>query len=410
MAGSTKTIFIFAYYSYKDPIFQSAVLPYFNGLAAGNNLRFVLITFEQQKYKLSAAEASKVKSELKEEGIIWYKCYWHSGKLKLIKKAFDFAWGILLSTYLIVRYRAVAIYSEGFPGAIIAHHLSRIFSLPHLVHTFEPHTDYMVEAGVWKETSWEARLLKKYEVKVAMGASHIFTATDAFIDKLKNMDSKAKLFRVPSCVDINTFRYSEEGRRLIRRNHCIEDDECVLTYLGKFGGMYMDEELFDFFSICEEAKDIRFRYFIFTPDPHSLVLKFIEEKGLDISKFLIKTLKREEISLYLSSSDVGLVPVRQNPSKRYCSPIKDGEYWACGLPIIIPEGISDDYIISTKENIGLVLSDMSRNSVIQCINELKEWRSNNPRELLIERCQTFVERDRSIDRYKRLYQEIFEAI
>ena len=35
-------------------------------------------------------------------------------------------------------------------------------------------------------------------------------------------------------------------------------------------------------------------------------------------------------------------PVKPVPTKRYCTPVKDGEYWALGLPVIITEGISDD--------------------------------------------------------------------
>ena len=382
-----KTIFIFAYYSYKDPVFQSAVLPYFIGLSEGTNFRFVLITFEQQKYKLQSGEAEEIKAELLKHNIIWVKAYWHSGKFKILKKTFDFLWGILLSGYLVIRYKVSSIYSEGFPGAIIGHNLAKIFSLPHLVHTYEPHTDYMVEAGVWSADSWEARLLKIYEEKVAKGAKCIFTATEGMIKRLEGLNINAQIYRVPSCVDMSVFKFSQEGRDAVRKKYEIQKTDCVITYLGKFGGMYMDEEVFDFFKICEYSTELNYRYLIITPDHTEIILKYISIKELDLSKFIIVTLSRTEIGDYLSASDFGLVSVRQRPSKQFCSPIKNGEYWACGLPILIPKGISDDYLFAQEHNIGIVFEDMSSKSMEEVSEKIVEWQMKNNKEEVTKRCR-----------------------
>ena len=402
-----QTIFIFAYYSYLDPVFQSAVLPYFNGLAERTQLRFVLLTFEQQKYKMNSEQIDKTRKELKKEQIFWYQANWHSGSFKIVKKFFDFMWGIIYSTYLIFKYKPTAIYSEGFPGAIIAHHLAQFFALPHIIHTYEPHTDYMVEAGVWSEKSWEAKLLRKYEIKVAKGASYILTGTNAMIEKLNLMNIKAQVYRVPSCVDLSLFKYSHLHRESIRKKFDINENECVITYLGKFGGMYMDEEIFDFFKVCEAYNELSFKYIILTPDAHDKIMKWLDFKNINKSKFIIKTLKKEEIGKYLSASDFGLVPVRQYPGKRYCSPIKDGEYWACGLPIIIPKGISDDYLFANEYNIGIVIKNMSKGSMENTVKKIKAWLNLNTKEEVVKRCRAFVENDRSVEKHKEKYRNIF---
>lgn len=403
-----KSIFVFAYYSYKDPVFQSAVLPYFRNLSNGSDLRFVVLTFEQEKYKVQdTKEVNKIKENLITENIIWHQTNWHSGRFKFVKKIFDFSWGILFASLIILRYQAKAIYSEGFPGAVIAHFLANLFCLPHLVHTFEPHTNYMIEAGVWTESSWEARLLKRFELKVARNARYIFTATDAMIQKLQALPVKATMYRVPSCVDTSDFNFSAKDRGAIRKQYHITEANCVVTYLGKFGGMYMDEEIFDFLAVLEQDKSITFRYFILTPDDHAMVYSAIQRRNLNKDKFVVKTLARNEISPYLSASDFGLVPVRQKPSKRFCSPIKDGEYWACGLPIIIPKGISDDYVFAQKYHIGIVMTDTSRSSNQLVLQEIKVWFKEQNKAEVVKRCRKFVLADRSIDNYKSLYKEIF---
>lgn len=400
-----KTTLIFAYYSFKDPIFQSAVLPYFIGLNKMQpKLRFVLLTFEQKQFKLNNSEVAQIRKELAIQNIFWYNTNWHSGKFKIAKKIYDILQTLFISSYIILKYKVNIIYSEGFPGAVMGHWLSKIFHKKHIVHTFEPHTQYMIEAGVWNKDSWEAKWLAKYEHIVAKGADVILTATNAMIKKLK---VKAQIHRVPSCVDTNLFNYSEEKRISLRKQLGIKENEVVITYLGKFGGMYMESEFFDFLNVCESSQEINFKYFIFTNDPD--INDKIVKSGINKKKFLVKYLKREEISAYLSASDFGFVGVRQHPSKRYCSPIKDGEYWACGLPIIIPKGISDDYIFAEKEKIGIIMKDCSITSYIEVCNQVNNWKYIDKR-TTVERCRKFVLEDRDVDTFKKKYMNIFMKI
>jgi len=236
-----KTVFIFAYYSMKDPVFQSAVLPYFRKFPDSEKFRFVLLTFEQKIYDCTTEEKKKIKEELKDDNILWYNTRWHSGRFKMIKKAFDFIWGILFSCFLIFKFRAKAVYSEGFPGAVIGHYISMLTFSKHMVHTFEPHADYYIENGSWKENSWEARLLKYFEKKIAARCTYIFTATNGMIERIKSWGVNTACYRVPSCVDLDLFKYDEDSRNKIRSELNISEDEILLTYLGKSGGYYWEE-------------------------------------------------------------------------------------------------------------------------------------------------------------------------
>ncbi|HNT51114.1 MAG TPA: hypothetical protein PKK67_11035, partial [Cyclobacteriaceae bacterium] len=47
-------------------------------------------------------------------------------------------------------------------------------------------------------------------------------------------------------------------------------------------------------------------------------------------------------------------------TKKYCTPIKDGEYWALGLPVVIPANISDDSDIILRHEAGAVLTTLSK--------------------------------------------------
>lgn len=393
-----KTVFIFAYYSYKDPVFQSAVLPYFLNFPEKEKFRFVLLTFVQKEFKLTENEIKEIKQELKEHNIIWYKRTWHSGKFKLLKKVYDFIIGLVFSFFLVMRYNAKFIYSEGFPGAIITHFLMRITGRKHIVHTFEPHADYMLESGVWNNNSWEYKLIQSMQDRIAKKAFAILTATQAMIDiyKVKCLDTK--FFRVPSCVDLDLFRIDIEARNTLRSSFGVRENETLMVYLGKLDGMYWEQELFDFFAVMETSKQINFKFLIITREDKSKYEHLLNDKMIWLSA------ERDEVPKLLSAADLAICGIRNIASRRFSSPIKNGEYWAMGLKTIIPVGISDDYLYAEKEKIGWVLQTVDDNGYRNVLTELEQDLSLNQKS---KKARDFVEKDRSIAVYQNMYKNIF---
>jgi len=406
-----KTILIFAYYSFYDPVFQSAVLPYFRGLSQDESLEFILLTFEKNQYKIEDSEFKKLKIELKEQdNITWYRSTWRSGSFKIIKKVYDFGASLLLARKLIKKHKVDAIYSEAFPGAIMGHHLAKHFKIPHMVHSFEPHTQYMVEAGVWTNKSWEARLLSKYEVSIAKNCSHIFTATEEMMKRIRSWGSEAKLVRVPSCVETGIFQFDAEARQSIRATHGIKEDETLILYLGKFGGMYMEDEAFDFFYRCTQDSDVKFKFLVLSHNDHNHLRQLFAKWNIPESYWVLKSAKRDEVPQYISASDFGFVAVRQKPGKRFCSPIKDGEYWSCGLPLIIPDGISDYELLAEEHKIGIRMKDVTPEGLEDTITQMKEWIKTEDITAVRARCRAFALKDRSVEVYKSIYRDIFTKI
>ncbi|MFK7900658.1 MAG: glycosyltransferase [Cyclobacteriaceae bacterium] len=401
-----KRIFIFAYYSYNDPVFQSAVLPYFLNFPEKELYQFILLTFEQKKFSLSTNERKEVEKKLLNHNIVWHRTKWHSGQLKIIKKAFDLSWGIIYSLYLVLKNKAQIVYSEGFPGAIISHFITRITRRKHIIHTFEPHTDYMIESGIWKAKSWEAVLLNKYEKKVALSADLIMTATEAYKKKIVNWGlNQEKIMIVPSCVDTSLFQYNSNDRKEIRNRLNINDNDIIITYLGKFGGMYTEKEFFDFANSCvSNHPAIKFHFWIFTSHSLDVIKGWISNyDNITEKHFLINKLTREEVPKYLSASDVGFVGVKQYPSKRFCSPIKDGEYWSCGLPILIPENISDDFVFTKENELGIVIKKLEEKEYVKSIQEFIEKKDIFSK----EKIRNFILSNRDIRNFQKKYHEVF---
>ena len=62
-----------------------------------------------------------------------------------------------------------------------------------------------------------------------------------------------------------------------------------------------------------------------------------------------------KVAGYLSASDIGFCLVQQSPSRKFCSPIKVGEYLANGLPVVISKDIGEDSDRIHAHDLGLVI-------------------------------------------------------
>ena len=77
-----------------------------------------------------------------------------------------------------------------------------------------------------------------------------------------------------------------------------------------------------------------------------------------------------EVAGYLSVADFAFSTIKPTPSRRYCSPIKTGEYWANGLPILTEDCIGDDTSIILSEGGGAILKRPHYSEAFQQIRSM----------------------------------------
>ncbi len=401
------TVLLIAYYEHDDPVFHSALLDYFKGLAPKTELRSLLITFGDE---LQPEVKERIEAEWVTEGIYWEHIPSKEQDLKLVQKGSDFLKGVQKGKKMARSYKADLIYSEGFPSAILGHHVANATGLPHVTHTFEPHADYMVEAGIWSAKGWECRVNRSYERKVGRSADLLITGTERMRERIRSIPPKGEVLRLPSCVDLSMFRFSSEGRKEVRERYGIPPVSLVLTYLGKLGGMYYDRELFDLFrTFCEDYPEQDPRFMIFTGMPREEVRELAEKAGVDPTRIVIEKLRREDVPKYLSAGDVGLSGVRQTPSKAYCSPIKHGEYWGCGLPLLIFRGVSEDDQLVENEGSGVVIEGADIASYRKAVAKTRELMKEDP-DLLRDRCRNTAEKERSLEKAREVLRTTLPSI
>ncbi len=221
--------------------------------------------------------------------------------------------------------------------------------------SYEPHAAYMLESGVWKSNSLFYKVQLYYENLIKQSADFLTTVTENY--KLHLVDNEQiepeKINVSPCWVQLDKFQFNPQKRAEIRQNLGWQN-ATVGIYVGKFGSIYYDDEAFNLFKAAFDFFP-NFRLILLSPDDANLLKIKLQRVNISLEKTLIKLAAHEEIPHFLSAADFAFSPIKVAPVRRFCSPIKDGEYWACGLPIIIPDGVGDDSDIIKKEGGGAVI-------------------------------------------------------
>jgi hypothetical protein len=140
--------------------------------------------------------------------------------------------------------------------------------------------------------------------------------------------------------------------------------------VGKFGSIYYDKEAFDLYRHAFDFFGDSFRLIILSGDNHAEIISKLQAAQIDLRKVTVRKVPHHEVCEYLSAADFAFSTIKPVPSRLYCSPIKNGEYWANGLPILIERGIGDDSLIIETEGGGVILETDHIKKSFQQLREL----------------------------------------
>jgi glycosyltransferase involved in cell wall biosynthesis len=267
------------------------------------------------------------------------------------------------------------IIARGSPAGNIAYLLFKKTGIPFLVESFEPHAAYMLESGVWKKNGLRYKLQTYWEARQKQLADGIVTVSQNYRRQLQEEGVPAEKIEVAPCsVNAEMFGYSVSKRQLIRSRLNIPVSATVGIYLGKFGDIYFGAEAFPLFKAAFDFFD-HFQLILLTPNSQEWIRKQCAKEGIDMNKVHVLSVPHGDVPSYLSAADFAFSLIKPAPSKAFCSPIKDGEYWAAGLPVVLPEGIGDDASILKETGLGAIY-DAQKNNILECYEHIQHLLNN----------------------------------
>jgi glycosyltransferase involved in cell wall biosynthesis len=373
-------ILVLTQWSYKDALVQTYTLPYLDIIRNILPVKYkiILITSEQQHLALTNDEVTEINQRWKERNMVLVPLrYERFGWRKL----FDMLSQVWQLSRLAKKEKVKAIHSFCTTAGGIAVLVSKLTGLPIIADSYEPHAEVMVENGTWQNNSLSYKILSRLERMLTRKAGSFIGTTSAMKEyawSRFHVDIK-NLYVKPACVNFSQFVPGEKDKELVHQYGL--ENKTVAIYAGKLGGIYLKEELFDFIKTCYEFWGDRFRFFMITNAKREEIDEQLKRVNLPGNVVISKFCFHHEVPKYLSLGDFGINPVKPGPTRRYCTSIKDGEYWAKGLPVVITKNISDDSEIIEKNNIGAVLNELNEENYKQAISKIDHLLKTNRQEL-----------------------------
>jgi hypothetical protein len=362
-----KECIVLIYNSFKDPLFQNLMYRYILDLTTHTAWTFHLITYEQPAFEVHDKKC--LKKELRKQRVYWYPKAHRTGRLLVIKKALD---GIS-SLFLVLRLRLKGvrvIWSFANLAASLGFIYSRLFGLKTIIYSFEPHSQFMLELGLWNAHSIKYKTLNFLEWRSGLEANYVLTGTKYMVEELRTRKAKGKIFRAPTSVDEKVFIIDKQVRQEYRRKLNLEGKK-VLIYLGKFGGLYYDKEIYHLLKVLDSHIENMF-FLIATPDEPEEVKSNLYAAGIEDNFKVSHLLNVKDVVGYLNAADIGLNAIPPTPSQKYRSPTKVAEYLLCGLPYITCKGISEDDVKANSYKVGVVLDSFEKDEVLIKLTELEK--------------------------------------
>lgn len=400
-------VLVLTYWSYKDALIQTYTLPYVRIIQKnlGTNNKVFLLTLEQPFYQMKEDEWLVEKNKLLKENIHLIRFKYSNFGIKMLSRICMLL--VYLSTTIWTK-NVKTIHAWCTPAGALGFLLSKITGKRLILDSYEPHAEAMIENGTWEKKNWKFRMLFWLEKKQSHRAKTVIALTEDMKHYAKNKYEATfqNYYVKPALVNLNKFFWDEERYKQLRKEHELQD-KIVCVYAGKMGGIYLNEEFFDFFKIADDYWENKFHLYLLTDKNQDEIREQIKSKNISKSKIEVSFVSHSQVNNYLQMADFAINFVKPVPSKRYCTSIKDGEYWALGLPIVITKDISDDSDIIKINNIGSVLENLNKEGYLKSIEEIDHLLSQNSRREIYQKIRPVAEKYRNFEIAEKIYSKIY---
>lgn len=393
-------ILVITYWDRNDPLVVNYTLPYLRimqrVLPPGSRVHLVTLS----------KMGKRAKAEEDREGFVHHEFPYRAFGLGGIRMLLSLTWSLV---GLVRSHHISVVHAWCTPAGMLGYLVSMLTGKVLVLDSFEPHAEAMVENGTWQRKGMAFRMLFLFEKLQVRRARSVIAATEGMrgYSMVKYGHVPERFHVKPACVDLGRFGLGAEKRNELRRSMGLEG-KLVAVYAGKFGGIYLDREVFELFRVARAHWGGEFHVLLLTGHTMEELAPWIQDAGLQANMFTVRWAKPQEVPWLLGLADWALTPVKPVPTKRYCTPIKDGEYWATGLPVMITAGISDDSEIIARNGIGSVIATLDQPGYQRAVQEMAALLEQEGAEALRTKARAVAMKYRNFSVAEEVYRRVYE--
>lgn len=393
------TLYI-SYDGLMEPLGQSQVWQYVSGLSA--NHKIVLLSYEKASDWANDAERFCVIAAVNAKGVIWVPLRYHS-KPSALATLFDIFMGIVVGSYLVMRYRIRIVHARSYVSSVIALSLKKLLGIKYIFDMRGFWADERIDGGIWPKGSRLYRVAKWFERKFLLNADTVVSLTHTAVGDMQAFPYmqgvEQKFVVIPTCVNLQLFHPPVATTQQ-------STDDFVLGYVGSVGTWYLfDEALRTYIALLKFKPNARL--LIINRNEHESIRERMAALGVDASKVELKSAAHHEVVQAIHRMDAGVFYVKPAFSKRASAPTKFGELLGCGVPCISNSGVGDTESILEGENVGVVLRSFDDAAHMQGVEALLKLVADvdvKPR--CIKVANQYFALEQGVKNYDQIYREL----
>lgn len=405
-----KKILFISYDGMTDPLGQSQVIPYLQGLS---NMGFQFFILSCEKEETFIKNKSSVEKLLQGYTIEWHPVAYTKKPpiLSTLKDIFQ------------LRKKAAAIYRlhkidmvhtrPGIPS-MVGSWMKKEFGIKFLNDIREFYADSRIDGGIWNGRNPIYKTIYRYfkkneqqELAISDGIVCLTKAAEKIILASPYFQNGTPLKVIPCSADLAVFDYKKINAATIietKKQLGITEEDFIVSYLGSVGGWYMTNEMLHFCKLLLNKKPCA-KFLFISPHLHELIINEAARHGIPRDRIIVKNSNREEVPTLLSVSNYSIFFIKPCHSKLSSSPTKHGEIMAMGIPVITNSGVGDVQQIVQKYQSGFVINEFDDTAFNEVIEEITMGKSFD-RSLIRKGAEEVYSLEMAVQMYGDLYRQL----
>lgn len=369
---SAEVLYI-SYDGMTDPLGQSQVIPYLEGLSK-LGYKITLISFEKPD-RVSKNKAG-IQKNLQQANIDWYSLP-YTKRPPILSTIYDLWRMKLLAKNLHQQKKFRIVHCRSYISALVGRYMKKKYGTGFLFDMRGFFADERVDGKIWNLTNPIYRLVydffKKAEQSFLQEADYTVSLTHAGKKEIHSWGQlkgqPLPIEVIPCCADVNHFSQKNVDAQKATQLKSELKSDFVLCYVGSMGTWYMPHEMFDFFTVLLSYKPDA-RFMILTADNPEHIYRLADSKGISREKLIAKESSRQDLPTYLSVCQLSVFFIKPVFSKKASSPTKHGELMSMGIPLVANNGVGDVGDIIHHTNSGVVINEFTTHSYQTAIEQV----------------------------------------
>lgn len=423
-------ILYLSYDGLTDPLGQSQILPYLEGLSEKGHA-ISIVSFEKPK-PFSKLEKAILR-RCSKKNLMW-RPLMYTKNPPIVSTLKDLQRLELEVNKLHGEHSFDLIHCRSYLTALVSLKLKRDKGIPFIFDMRGFYADERVDGKIWNLSNPVYKVIYDYfkvkerdfleEADAVVSLTHegkreienwyvekeLYGGGEFMYNYDRAIKVQDKISVIPCTCDTGHFdfrRITENKKLWLQAVYGIDPSLEYLGYVGSLGTWYMADEMLDLYKVLLQ-KNPDLRFLILSHDNLDPLRKRAASLGIPQSFIVHVAAERKDVPSLMSLMSASVFFILPAYSKKASSPTKQGELMSMGIPVICNDGVGDSAEIVRQYHSGWVLSECKANEYQKVANN---WDSIVALEKAATRkgAEDYFSLDKGVDAYHGIYKSILQT-